>query len=81
MFPLLCQEMKDLVPRVYFGGEDVPPYYHLKMDSTGSMEDPDGCGAYSSRRFGRPQSGRRGCACGYFQLLSEKDDFDLRLNS
>jgi hypothetical protein len=36
---MLYEEMKDLVPEVYFGGEEVPAYLHAEADSTCSLED------------------------------------------
>jgi hypothetical protein len=39
MFPLLYEEMKDLVPEVYFGGDEVPPYYHLRVESPETTEE------------------------------------------
>jgi hypothetical protein len=38
MFPMLCEESKDLVPEVYFGLEGVPPYYHLRVDTVVDAE-------------------------------------------
>ena len=39
MFPMLYEEMKDLIPEMYFGGEEVPPYLHIKLNSTCSTEE------------------------------------------
>ena len=39
LFPMLYEEMKDLVPEVYFGGAEVPPYLHTEVDSTFSVEE------------------------------------------
>jgi hypothetical protein len=39
MFPMLYEEMKDLVPEVYFGGTEVPAYLHVEGCSTLPLED------------------------------------------
>jgi hypothetical protein len=39
MFPMLYEETKDLTPEVYFGGDEVPPYYHLRTDEKKLMDD------------------------------------------
>ena len=39
LFPMLYEEMRDLVPEVYFGGADVPAYLPIELDSTSSLED------------------------------------------
>lgn len=39
MFPILCEEMKELIPEMYFGGMEVPAYLHAEADSTCSLED------------------------------------------
>jgi hypothetical protein len=39
MFPILCEEMKYLMPEMYFGGMEVPAYLHVEADSTCSLED------------------------------------------
>jgi hypothetical protein len=39
LFPMLYEEMKGLVPEVYFGGEEVPAYLHLECEASGSLED------------------------------------------
>ena len=39
MFPMLYEELKDLIPEVYFGGVEIPAYLHIKVDSTCSLED------------------------------------------
>ena len=31
MFPQFCETTRDLAPEIYFGGEDVPPYCHLRV--------------------------------------------------
>lgn len=39
MFPMLYEEMRDLIPEVYFGGGAVPSYFHLAGNSEDSIED------------------------------------------
>jgi hypothetical protein len=39
VFPMQYEKMKDLVPEVYFGGDEVPPYLHAEADSSCSLED------------------------------------------
>lgn len=39
MFPILCEEMKELMPEMYFGGMEVPAYLHVEADSTFSLAD------------------------------------------
>jgi hypothetical protein len=39
LFPMLYEEMKNIVPEVYFGGAEVPPYLQAEVDSTDSLED------------------------------------------
>ena len=38
MFPILCEEMKPLVPEVYFGLSEVPAYLHAEIDASSSLE-------------------------------------------
>jgi hypothetical protein len=51
---MLYEEMKDLVPEVYFGGEKVPAYLHLECSISSSLEDlvasirAIGCGSNAS---------------------------------
>jgi hypothetical protein len=33
MFPMLCEDTKGLIPEIYFGLEDIPPYYHLRLEA------------------------------------------------
>lgn len=39
LFPLLCEEMKELLPEAYFGGMEVPAYLHINIGSGSSIED------------------------------------------
>ena len=39
MFPNLCETFKELVPQVYFGGIDVPPYLTSSLPEGASIED------------------------------------------
>ena len=39
LFPMLHEEMRDLVPEVYFGGAEVPAYLHITIDPKSSLED------------------------------------------
>ena len=39
LFPMLCEETRILVPEVYFGGAEVPPYLHADVDPASSMEE------------------------------------------
>jgi len=36
---MLYEEIKDLIPAVYFGGEEVPPYLHIEMNSSSPVEN------------------------------------------
>ena len=36
---MLCEETRILVPEVYFGGAEVPPYLHADVDPASSMEE------------------------------------------
>jgi hypothetical protein len=33
MFPMLYEESKNLVPEIYFGLAEIPPYYHLQIEA------------------------------------------------
>jgi hypothetical protein len=33
MFPMLYEESKNLVPGIYFGLTEIPPYYHLQVEA------------------------------------------------
>ncbi len=36
---MLYNEMKDLIPEVYFGGEEIPGYFDIELNSTYSLEN------------------------------------------
>ena len=39
MFPMLCETFKELVPEVFFGGEDVPPYLTSVLPERASLNE------------------------------------------
>lgn len=48
MFPMRYEDMKDLSPECYFGGNDVPPYYHLAVPTSVTVSEL----AFSIRSIG-----------------------------
>lgn len=56
MFPMLCDEMKGLLPEAYFGGEVVPRYLKIESDGPSSLE----CVVACIRTIGTGSN-----ACGY----------------
>ncbi|HSQ73955.1 MAG TPA: hypothetical protein VLT13_00250, partial [Bacteroidota bacterium] len=36
---MLCEEFKELVPEVYFGGCDVPAYMHIEMGPDPTIDE------------------------------------------
>ena len=38
LFPKLCEEMKPLIPEVYFGGMEVPPYLNIELEKNYTLE-------------------------------------------
>jgi hypothetical protein len=39
VFPIYCEEFKELVPEVYFGGCEVPAYMHLEMGPDPAIDE------------------------------------------
>jgi hypothetical protein len=39
MFPRLCETFKELVPEVYFGGEEIPPYLTSALPEGASIDE------------------------------------------
>jgi hypothetical protein len=39
MFPQLYESTQNLVPEIYFGGQEVPPYCHLRVPTGGPLEE------------------------------------------
>jgi len=53
MFPRLCETFKELVPEIYFGGDEIPPYQTSGLPDSNSLDDivsvirSVGCGSNS----------------------------------
>jgi hypothetical protein len=39
MFPRLCETFKELVPEIYFGGDEIPPYLSVGLPEAYSLEE------------------------------------------
>lgn len=39
MFPMHCEEFRELIPEMYFGGCEVPAYLHLEMGPDPTMDE------------------------------------------
>jgi hypothetical protein len=59
MFPRLCETFRELVPELYFGGDEVPPYLIAVLPENASIEDI----VAMIRKIGHGSN-----SCGYIEL-------------